>query len=282
MQLVIDSNKLQSDELRAFLSRSRSNRAVLTDYAAMEAHKGDTLASIFKSMQVVADFPRQVIILKGTSAVGAMRGRASGLQRRLVDEVQTRDFPQYIDHLRSAQRGNLGLQTQLLEHGRVASEHLGRMLKDAETTGAVFAELAQRYTKEERQAVRLDERYPSGFLDKAAETLALLVNGAFEKHPGVTWKPTFEELPNTFILRYTLCIYLLVLDWAARGDALGAKPWKLQNDFVDANFAAYGTYFDGLMTGDVKLRRLHGQARAWLMGLYACELPSGLGYGNHT
>jgi hypothetical protein len=40
---IVDSNVLQSPVLRAYLSKSANNFAVLTDYAAMEAYKGDTL-----------------------------------------------------------------------------------------------------------------------------------------------------------------------------------------------------------------------------------------------
>ena len=39
-RVVIDSNRLQSDELRVFLSLTCDNYAVLTDYAWMEAYKG--------------------------------------------------------------------------------------------------------------------------------------------------------------------------------------------------------------------------------------------------
>lgn len=71
MRTVVDSNFLQSDGLRAYLSKSPANMAVLTDYAAMEAHKPDTLEMLYRSMAIVAEFPRQVIVLKGTQAVCA-------------------------------------------------------------------------------------------------------------------------------------------------------------------------------------------------------------------
>ena len=68
MKLVIDSNQLQTSQFREFLSRSPSNLAVLPDFAAMEAYKGDSLKTIFKSMVVLADFPEQVIVLKGSAS----------------------------------------------------------------------------------------------------------------------------------------------------------------------------------------------------------------------
>lgn len=53
LRVVIDSNRLQSDDLRAFLQVSPNNFAVLTDYAWIEAYKGNSLVSIQKSMGVV-------------------------------------------------------------------------------------------------------------------------------------------------------------------------------------------------------------------------------------
>ena len=80
MRKVVDSNFLQSDELRDYLSKSAGNYVVLTDYAAMEAYKGDTLGTIYRSMEILADYPKQVIVLKGTQVVCGLRGRGAGLQ----------------------------------------------------------------------------------------------------------------------------------------------------------------------------------------------------------
>ena len=57
---IVDSNYLQSPKLREYLLETRKNIAVVIDYAAMEALKGDTLASVFKSMEILAEFPDQV------------------------------------------------------------------------------------------------------------------------------------------------------------------------------------------------------------------------------
>jgi hypothetical protein len=69
MRKVVDSNFLRSPTLREYLSEGTGNCAVLIDYAAMEAHKGDTLETIYRSMEILTEFPSQVIVLKGTQAV---------------------------------------------------------------------------------------------------------------------------------------------------------------------------------------------------------------------
>lgn len=278
MKVVVDTNQLQSEALRAYLSKSKSNFAVLTDYAAMEAHKGDTLASIHKSMAVLCDFAKQVIVLKGTRTACGLRGRPAGLQRRLIDETQTTNFPTYVEHLRLAQNGNRHVQEQLLDLGREATSHLDRMLKDAETTGAVMDDIATLYSKDERRAIRLGETYTSALVDKTVKNILHIAGTGFRDHPNAIFIPTYTELPNTYIFRLALCTYLLALDWGSKGGARDANPARLRNDFVDMNFAVYATYFDGLMSADAKVLHIHGEARVWLMALFGCELPRGVGY----
>jgi hypothetical protein len=275
MKIVIDSNKLQSDDLREFLARSKSNIAVLTDYAAMEAYKGNTLASIFKSMAILADFP-----LKGTRSACAQRGRLAGLQRRLIDEEQTKGFPEFVENLRRAESGDAHLERQLLEHGREATAHLHKMLVDAESTAAVIEDIATLYSKEERRLLRAGDVLPGPAVDKIVRNVLYIAGKAFHEHPDVNFVLKYDQLGNTFIFRAALCTYLLALDWGARGGARDANPVKFRNDFVDMNFAAYATYFDGILSADAKVRRLHGEVRIWLTALFGCQLPSGLGFGS--
>jgi histidinol-phosphate/aromatic aminotransferase/cobyric acid decarboxylase-like protein len=71
------------------LSETRKNIAVVIDYAAMEALKGDTLVSIFKSMEILAEFPDQVVVLKSTSIICQLKGRRCGMTRRMIDKGQS-------------------------------------------------------------------------------------------------------------------------------------------------------------------------------------------------
>ena len=66
MRKVVDSNFLQSEKLEVYLSETTDNYAVLTDYVAMEAYKGDTLKSIYPSMEILTKHPQQAMVLKGT------------------------------------------------------------------------------------------------------------------------------------------------------------------------------------------------------------------------
>jgi hypothetical protein len=65
---------------------------------------------------------------------------------------------------------------------------------------------------------------------------------------------------DTFIFRFALCAYLHALHWIAKGGAPGRKPEKMGNDMVDVALAAFGTCFDGVLTNDKLVTKLHEQA----------------------
>lgn len=247
--------------------------AVLTDYAAMEAHKGDTLISIFRSMEVLCDFPDQVLVLKSTRVACGLRGRSAGLQRRLIDERQSREFPAYVRSLLSAKKGDPRFLRAILDHGRNATAHIDQILQDAETIGQAIEAISQLHTKEERAAYRNNGEFPPGMVDKVVKNVMHVAGSLFANHPNINRWPSYAELPNTFIFRYSLCMYLLALDWAAMGGVENASSEKLRNDAIDMNFAAYGTYFDGLLTSDSKAARIHQEAGIWLSALFDCRIP---------
>ena len=274
MKLVIDSNQLQTPQFREFLARSPNNLAVLPDFAAMEAYKGDSLKTIFKSMAVLADFPEQVIVLKGSARNCGMSGRRKGLQRRLVDETQTRGFPEYIRAIRLAESGNTRLQTQIMKLGESANEHLEKMRGEATNIREAIEVLGSRYNKEERAVFRTRSEYTPELTDKLVRTVLEMAAILFGESPLVRKKPTYAELPNTFIFRVTLACYLLGLTRYARGGFSDLSADKLRNDFVDMMFVAYGAFFDGLMSSDKNVNHMFEEVSLLLSGLFNAEIPS--------
>ncbi len=159
---VADSNVLQTDQLKNYLLK-KNNRIALPDYVSMEAYKGDTLSSIFKSMCILSQHPHQVIILKGTQEICALSGRRSGLRRRMVDPRQTREFYFYCRLLEGAARGDIKTKTRLLNLGRSASEHLERMLTESEGLAEIFREVQGTYSISDLSRFRRGESWSDDF-----------------------------------------------------------------------------------------------------------------------
>lgn len=274
MKLVIDSNQLQTEQLRDFLGKSPRNIAVLPDFAAMEAYKGDPLKSIFKSMSVLSDFPKQVVILKGSEKVCRLCGRVKGLRRRLVDESQTRGFPDYIRTLKLAEAGNTSLQAQLSALGHYANKHLDKMLRESENILSAIAVLGKSYTKEELALLRSKGKYSPELIDKLVIVILEMAAVIFKDSPLVRKTPVYAELPNTFYFRASFAFYLLVLRRFANGGIGGLSLATLRNDFVDMMFVAYATYFDGLMSSDKNAKYMFDETSLLLAALFNAEVPS--------
>jgi len=208
---VVDTNCLQEEALRAYLSSSADNYAVLTDYAAMEIYKGDTLAGIYGRMEILAQYPTQVLVLKGTQNICSLTGRAATAQTLLIDETQTREFPEYCHNLLAAKRGDLSLQRLLLKHGREATAHIDRMLVDMSTLSSGIDLMAKSYSPAELKILRRREKYTPQMLEKLIQNILSLANELFKEHPNVTVVPTAPEIRDTFIFRFALCGYVSIL-----------------------------------------------------------------------
>lgn len=134
------------------------------------------------------------------------------------------------------------------------------MLKDAASLPDTIQAISKSYTKEELRLLRSGTHFTDSMVRKLIESVLEIARTSFAGHPAVQRLPSVKELPNTFIFRVALCGYLLVLDWISEGGANGAKPSTLRNDMIDVNFAAYATFFDGLLSRDGKAQRIYQQA----------------------
>src|SRR5687768_8006879 len=131
MRVVIDSNRLRSEELRWFLSETPSYAAVMTDYAWMEAYNGDSIVAIAKSLAILTDFPDQVLLLKGTKAIGAMTVSHAGMASRMIIPNSRREFRKTSTAIRELATGNSDIFPALLAHEAVAKDQMDRVLTDA-------------------------------------------------------------------------------------------------------------------------------------------------------
>jgi hypothetical protein len=260
--MVVDSNYLQNDNLAAYLSRSTSHFVVLSDYLHMEAFKGETLQSAFKSMRILSKYPRQVLVLKPTARLASLSGRGNGLQRRLIDSAQTSDFPHWCRELARAERGDPQLEARMIALGKDADAHLNKVQSDMQKyfTPALEAESTRRFSAEELQILRKREGLTEGIVSKLVDGIFELAFFHFDNNKTLQKCPPQHEWHNTYSFRGAICEYLLALYWMSQGGAKGAKPQKLRNDVVDLHFVVCATYFDGLLSEDKKALGLYRDA----------------------
>ena len=226
MKMVVDSNYLQCQALRDYLSASTENYAVLTDYAAMEAFKGDTQV-IYRSMEVLTERPNQVIVLKATQDVCGLSPSDAVRPDGLVDFDQTRGFAAFCHHLAQAKSGDRSLQMQLARSGQEAAAHMDRILADMPQLNLGFEQIASTYSAEELKILRRREPLTPKMGEKLIHQVMVLAGELFSKHPRVAEVPAGPEIRNTFIFRHAICAYALARRAIGDGAAGRARPQKL-------------------------------------------------------
>lgn len=184
----------KNPRLREFLQASTLNRAVLTDYAAMESLQGNAVQSIVNAMAIAGDYPDQIIVLKTTQSICQLSGRAAGLRRRLIDSSQTAGFAKYIRTLKTADSGDRAMVNVIQEMARDATEQLNRMLSDAADIAQIFGDISTDFSKEERAIVRNNEPFTIKMIDTLIKSVIEVSSILFLTHPKVPRKVTYQQL----------------------------------------------------------------------------------------
>lgn len=255
--MVIDTNSLKSDELKEYLS-DPANVAVLPDFAVLETLKIGDAKGISDQLATCAERPKQIKALKPTYSLAGFRSRrrGRGLQRRLVDKKQTEFFKTFCDNVEGAKNGDQLLQKQLKSRCEAAAFDLEKIVKNQETFTANLAEHAKNYTEAELKILRKGEPITPELFSKIIDHIFSLLLWLLATHPYFKKLPDFKTLPNAFLFRFAVAGYVVALRCLKEGGAKGASSENIGSQMVDAMFATYATYFDGILTKDRRCQEI--------------------------
>jgi hypothetical protein len=127
------------------------------------------------------------------------------------------------------------------------------------TYAANLKQHEKKYTQAELTILRTSQPYTPELTNKLVDNIFDLAE-AFSAAHGAR-KPPLLRFPNAFIFRFAICAHILTLKRIADGGAPGGNPANFRNDSIDASFAAFATYFDGLLSDDAKPMDAHRIAR---------------------
>ncbi len=265
MRQIIDANCLASALLEKYLKSNSKNMAVLTEIAGMEMYKGDPLKNICHSIKVLCQYPTQVIVLKGARQIIKENQTPSILNLELfIDKDQTEHFSEFCEVIKQAENGNPNAITAIVTLGKNAAAEMKRLRQDAIKTAEGMAIAIDGFNPKHLKILRKQDPIPKDLADKLIKDIFVLTALLIRKHPDTTQVPTAQELRNTYIFRYSLCSYLLELDWLERGGLNKVNPDRLRNDLIDMSYAAYATLFDGIISKDIKLNRIYQMANYFI------------------
>jgi hypothetical protein len=216
MRMVVDSNYLRTKELRDWLAASPKNIAVLTDQAEMEMAKADTLEGFLKSTEVLADFPRQVVLAKEITAVSGIRGKKSGLKKRLADGKRTRAFRKWCKQRDAIKRGERHFKHH--EAHENAKLHMEDVLKGGSNfKDDLVNHAATHYTPEELAIIRKGEKWNDAVTKKVLDGIMDFALKFYTLHP------EWHELPESREVHLYLSLRPLRLSPRAPLDSSGRR-----------------------------------------------------------
>ncbi len=262
--LVIDVNCFETSQLKDFLSRGEWNVAVLTDYAGMEIYKAESNDALRQSLSILSKYPRQVRVLRSTTQVCGLSGRTKKLANRMIDWDQTRQFETFCNLVNGLKDGDDRLRFEIQDKRNEAQRHLAEMVEETKDLAIDYSQMQMAFSEAEIKKIRLNEPIQSTTWEKLFERITKMAADFFELHPNANKWPKRSEWPNTFFYRFALLQHLHFFYWIRNGSPIRLNAEKIRNDIVDLNFATFGTFFDGVMTNDQKLRDLHLEAKVML------------------
>jgi hypothetical protein len=258
-RMVIDTNYLQADDLKSYLSASTGNKVVVTPFVELEMLKGDAPVNVVKSTETLAERSKQVVLTKDPMSVARLKGRRKGMKKRLIGGGRTSAFRKWSRHTR--ERGRCGDERSLRRIARGAAgahAQLADMRKDAQTFQQNIDEARKLYTKEELDAFR-ENKFTPALIEKLRGQVMDMTQQFYECHPDKPEWPPKDDVFHTYIFRFALCARLHALYVIANGVA--KEPENLPNDYIDVSVAAYATCFDGLLSKDKMTQDIYGKAR---------------------
>lgn len=257
---VVDSNYLQNPSLRYYLSESKENFVVLTEYLAMEAYKEQSGKILLKSIEILKDFPDQVLILNATITICGLIFKPEESLEVLIDTVQTKDFKKFCEALLKPEK----VEQFIENHREEAILQMERILNDANKFLDGCKGLLESFTPNELKIIRKKQLYSEEIITKIFKHTLEASMYMFHTHPETKRLPSIDELPHTFIFHNCLCMVLVFVKWVENGSPQVIRQERIRNDIVDGNFASFALYFDGLLTNDDNLNELYNKAKALL------------------
>lgn len=262
---VIDSNKLQTDDLRRFLAQQSSNFAVLPNDVWIEIYKQKSIEAVAATLSVIGDFPEQIIILKSNSDIVKIDPRALANTDKMQQSDVAHTIRIMLGALADIESDPHGLISQIQQSQTRAASLSTDLLEFANDIRASRPEMErQMFTSKEVRLIRTDEEYTSDMFANIFGAAEQIWEGVSKLENSLPKELNQELKTKTYLYRFSLSLVVHLLWWIKNGSQSQERLDRIRNDLVDLSIVICGTYYDGIMTAD--------QKAAWI----ANQLMSGL------
>jgi hypothetical protein len=261
---VVDFNAVaRTESLEQFFAENPKNVAVLTDLMGIECLKRSGIENYRRSFVVLSRFADRALVLKPYQDLCRVRPSRAEFPEWLIDHDATVNLPRY---------------TRLIAETK-DPRNLAIIQAEQTKTQRVMQKIEKLVDEELRQAIsEVSAVVPADQLSrwgKSAELSAEELRLAHGMAVGITapqyrkFFPGFPEPCRDDALlwmpyRHAVAVQALTLKWLKAGGHETARSDTLRNDSVDIFYVMYGSLFDGVISGDLKLQEIVAMTKAIL------------------
>jgi hypothetical protein len=267
VRVVIDTNRLRSSELMAFLMVSSDNRVVVDEWLAVETYKQQDPAGVIESYRVLSGFAGQVVILRNTTNAA----REAHVPGAIVNIEETRGFHAFANAMARANAGDPLVLAQISERRGWALEQIALMEAQLPDSAIIMAVVRGMMADEQWSKFARGEAFSPRMRDTFTEAVVRVTGLLCDLHPLRIDLPEPPQLYEQFTFRLALALMIHLYNLAKDGARTRSRAQAV-NDRIDVFHIAYATYFNGLMTSDGRCAYTHAATRAALRGVGATLL----------
>lgn len=250
--ILVDSNYLRLPGLREFLKKSSENAIVLDHLVLFEMFKKNPLLTSQESLCIVAEFSKQIYVIKPTHIWLKTVISSDGDLEELIDRDATRA-------LRSLCAGLFvtpipdDIMSYLMAREAEATSYIKRLSDELWKYDDILREKAASFSANQLAEIRTGNGISNETRSKISDLLHEIAGHFIVTHqdPHRTESMPTEFLKNMFAFRYALCVTIYFIEWIKLGKN-SKKPEKRLNDIIDLQIATVSTFFSGFASDDIK------------------------------
>jgi hypothetical protein len=254
---VVDTSYLNDPRLRDYLAKSETNFVALTEFLGMQVY---CASRFYDKIKILAEFPKQVIVLRPTDAVRDLRLSANDMRVAMVSSDQTNGFADFCARVSLAEAGDVTEQVRIAVARDRCLAKVEEVIETARRIPPLIEEIRAGYSKHDLR-VLTTKNFVNRRLD--VQLSRNITHTAIELFRAHSTLPSPTELPYTFIYRFAVVANFHTLIKVAEGPT-PTNPRHLYNNLVDMNFVTYATYYEGILSADELLMDVSVQVRNYL------------------
>lgn len=248
----------------------------MSDWTITEMRKRQALGTSRDSLRNVFKFPQQCFALKRTDRLLEDQVRTSADADDLIDIRATLEMRELAAALwRVPQPHELEATMEGLE--RDAAEMVARLRLEVATWEEEMVAAVSTFDRTEISLLRgrADQPIPASTMEKVIGLLLHTTRDFMVRNQGRGKSRPIKvaDAMSMFAFRYSLCVLIYTLGWVRTGSQRDRPVDDRVNDVIDLQLATVGTFFNGVLSLDKKLREVSTAARRLLRlwGAYVGE-----------